>query len=336
MGARLVMPVTDPRVDKVIKALRLKPRDVSILWAIFTKLDRAKTGYVKLDDFYNAVEIKRSMFTDEIMDFFGVDFTRGEIVFNDFLILVTSYCCFEISDILRMCLYVFDSEKIGYITVNNFKTLMNMMHNIVEPDTVKGNVKASWMALQVPADERIDYHEMHRIFTLAPKIFEPVMEYQHRMMIAFMGLGWWTKKKRALVDYKEAEIMQAEAKVKRRLERKLSKKSRVIKRKMGVLKYYMCPWFRHLYDPDHVTEEERAEKARLAALAKRQAELDAKNPVTHEWKKYEKKMEKVKETHGDVDKFIEEKMNETQRARDDRSDNRADRKAARQKLNDLL
>jgi len=336
MGARLVMPETDPRVDKVVKSLHLKPRDISMFWAIFTKLDRAKTGYVKLDDFFTTVESKRTMFTDEIMDFFGVDFSRGEIHFNDFLILVVSFCCFEISDILRMCLYVFDSEKIGYITVSNFKTLMNMMHNVIEPDTVKGNVKASWMALEIPADDRIDYQEIHRIFMLAPKIFEPCMEFQHRMMIAFLGLGWWTKKKLALEDFKEGEIKKKLDKEKRRQTRKLNKKAKVIKRKMGLLKYYMCPWFRHLYDPDFMTEEEKAEKARLAALAKRQAELDAKNPVTHEWKKYEKKMEKIAETYGDAEKFIEEKMTESYRARDDRLDSRAERKAARQKLNSLL
>ena len=336
MGARLVMPETDPRVDKTVKSLHLKPRDISMLWAIFTKLDRAKTGYVKLDDFFGAVEAKRTMFTDEIMDFFGVEFSRGEIHFNDFLVFVASYCCFEISDILRMCLYVFDSEKIGYITAPQLKTLMNMMHNVVEPDVVKGNVKASWMALQIPADERIDYQEIHRIFLVAPKIFEPVMEFQHRMMIAFLGLGWWTKFKLELEDRKASELKKQADKEARRLNRKLKKKAKIIQRKMGLLKYYCCPWMRYLFDPDFMTDEERAEKERLAALAKRQAELDAKNPVTHEWKKYEKKLEKIAETHGDAEKYIEEKMAETQRARDDRLDNRAEKRAARQKLNSLL
>lgn len=328
----LVMPETDPRVDKTVKSLYLKPRDISMFWKVFTGLDKAKTGYVKLDDFYNAVEARRTMFTDEIMDFFGVDFSRGEIHFNDFLILVASFCCFEVSEILRMCLYVFDSEKIGYITVGDLKTLMNMMHNVVEPDIVKGNVKASWMALQLPADERIDYQEIHRIFLVAPKIFEPVFEFQHRMMIAILGLDWWKKKKLKLVDIKEAEIRKLHEKEARRVARRLKKKSKIIQRKMGLLKYYCCPWFRYLYDPDFMTDEERAEKARLAAIAKRQAELDAKNPVTHEWKKYEKKLEKV----GDAEKFIEEKMVESLRGREERMDKRADKKAERQKLNSLL
>ena len=326
------MPETDPRVDKTIKSLYLKPRDVSRFWKIFTALDKAKTGYVKLDDFYDAIEAKRTMFTDEIMDFFGVDFARGEIHFNDFLILVVSYCCFEISEILRMILYVFDNEKIGYILVADLKTLMNMMHNIVEPDIVKGNVRESWTALQLPADDRIDYQEIHRIFLLAPKLFEPVFELQHRMMISFMGVDWWNKKKLKLCDIKENEIKKKKDKEARRLARKLKKKSKIVMRKMGLLRYYCCPWNRYLYDPDFMTDEERAEKARLAALAKRQAELDAKNPVTHEWKKYEKKLEKI----GDAEKFIEEKMVESLRSREERSDARANKKAERLKLNSLL
>jgi hypothetical protein len=63
---------------------------------------------------------------------------------------------------------------------------------------------------------------------------------------------------------------------------------------MGVLKYFLCPCYRRYYDVDNIsdylTDEEKAERQKRIALARRQNDLKAKNPETAPWKKYEKKI----------------------------------------------
>lgn len=171
---------------------------------------------------------------------------------------------------------------------------MNVVHNIKTGGTVKGNVKASWMLLEFKADQ-LDFEEFSRIHNAFPRLFEPAFRLQQLMMIHTMGEMWWTLKKREVQDLKE-EADHRIAKVKARKEaKKREKKNRVIRRNMGVIKYYFCFCYRDFYDPAnshiaHLTAEEKLEREKQLKIMKRQAELKLKNPETADWVKYQKKI----------------------------------------------
>jgi len=63
-----------------------------------------------------------------------------------------------------------------------------------------------------------------------------------------MGERWWDKKKRQLQDMKNLKAkrkkekeMEEDAKFERLRQRK-------VRKKMGMIKYYVCPWNRKMYD----------------------------------------------------------------------------------------
>ena len=118
-----------------------------------------------------------------------------------------------------------------------------------------------------------------------------------------MGETWWNKKKRQLQDMKNL-------KAKRKREKELEEdakferlRQRKIRKKMGLIKYYACPWNRKVYDkmfPKRVKEvdhglsaEELAELRKKAREeAKRLEEMMIKNPSTQEWRNYLKSKER--------------------------------------------
>ncbi len=235
--------------------------------------------------------------------------------------MVTSYCFFEPTEILRckndyytcnvlsvdccccasaaVCFYTFDQDKTGFFSVDDLNSLVNVVHNIKGGATVRGNVKLSWMKLTFGGDQ-IDFNEFSRISNAFPRLFEPAFRLQQQMMNFYMGDAWWARKKRVNQDSKDdadAKIRKIEAKKEKRRQGKKNKK---IQRSMGLLKYYACPCLRRYYDParteyDELTDEQKLERDKQLAVARRQAELRIKNPETAQWIKYKKKIEDVGE-----------------------------------------
>ncbi len=106
---------------------------------------------------------------------------------------------------------------------------------------------------------------------------------------------------------------------------------------MGVLFFVCCPCMRVYYDPSRgdelLTEEERKEKERRLAEARRKAELRVKNPETAEWKNFQAKFDPEK--GGNEEAFVE-KIEKTEKARRERNCSRADRRAARAADEDFI
>jgi hypothetical protein len=89
-----------------------------------------------------------------------------------------------------------------------------------------------------------------------------------------------------------------------------------------------------MYDneKDELTVEERAERDRLIALARRQADLAAKNPITHPWKKFEAK---INPELGGQEDYVEKREEKVERTRENRQHDRKHRKKGRKHDDDL-
>lgn len=245
--------------------------------------------------------------------------------------------------------------------MDDLNNLMNVVHNIKTGGTVRGNVKASWQLLEFKGDQ-IDFEEFSKIHNAFPRLFEPAFRLQQLMIVHTTGELWWNTKKREVQDLKEeADLKIAKNKAKKEAKRK-EKKNRVIRRNMGLLKYYFCACYRDFYDPAsahiaHLTAEEKLEREKQIAIMKRQAELKLKNPETADWLKYQKKVaadleiieEQTEEkgpddkagSHGDsVEKqqntYLDQKIGITSRPREERAIMRAERKKERKRLEQRL
>lgn len=240
--------------------------------------------------------------------------------------MVTSFCFFEVHEILRFCFYCFDQDKTGFFSSDDLNSLVNAVHNIKTGETVKGNVKGSWMQLTL-SGEKLDFEEFAKISNAFPNLFMPAFRLQQRMMMNMYGEGWWERKKYANKEIKEIADAKMAKKKKSKEQKEAKKKAKKIQRSMGLVKYFLCPCLRKLYDGarteyDDLTEEEKWKRDKELALAKRAAELKIKNPETVQWVKYEKK------TKEDVE-FVPTKLITVERPREDRAETREERRKKR-------
>ncbi|RYG68414.1 hypothetical protein EON64_05215 [archaeon] len=265
---------------------------------------------------------------------------------------------------ILVCFYCFDQDKSGFFSIDDLNNLMNVVHNVKRGKTVHGTVKASWMHLTFKTDQ-VDFSEFVKIHTAFPRLFEPAFRLQQLMMMHTMGEMWWTLKKRAMQDHKEEVELKLRQQSEKKERKKLQKRNRKIQRNMGLLKYYLCPCFRALYDPtltayDKMSEAEKAEFDKQAAVLRRQAELKLKNPETAAWRKYEQKVGLVVEEGAEDSKhstpalslvplsegssaspakvpYLEEKIQSTQRPREERAFTREERRKQRkQQLQEII
>jgi hypothetical protein len=260
----------------------------------------------------------------------------GEINFSDFVKYVAGYCMLDELEICKVLFYVFDPDKQGFIYVDDLKALMNILHNVRHPNTVEGIVKEEWKKLTFGTDGRIEFMEFLKYHNISPWLMKPAFRLQQEMQEKFLGEAFWEHKKRYLHDKKLLADAMIRAKKEKKEAKKKNQKERKLKKKMGLLKFYMCPCYRKFYDTenaaDYMTEDEKLERAKRIALARRMADLKAKNPETAPWKKLEAKISP--ELGGDAH-VIEEKVEKIERKRGERIDDRAARKKARQE-NDVL
>ena len=134
--------------------------------------------------------------------------------------------------------------------------------------------------------------------------------------------------------------VRADLLLEKKRQKKLAKgryaEERKVKKKMGLLRYYLCPCLRVYYDPSRadelLTEDQKADRAAKLAALRRQQDLDAKNPQTAYARKF---LKKVDPEQGGSEEAVVEKHLKTERHREARSTNRAQRRSDRQNDDDL-
>ena len=73
MGTAMVLPEVDEKMNVAIKTFMFKPEEIVPFMKIFQKLDREKTGLVKLEDLFKFIEMQRNVYTDQLCELFGID-----------------------------------------------------------------------------------------------------------------------------------------------------------------------------------------------------------------------------------------------------------------------
>lgn len=327
----IVLP-DDPRLHKLSKTFYLSQSDINKFTKYFNKLDAERTGLVTFDRLFEFLDSRRSVYTDELMDLFGIEFIDPELDFNDFCIFICNYCFFEKNEIIRFCLFMFDSDQQGFIASEDVKTLMNTINHIVAPETVKGNVKKSWRLAEFNTDDKVAVDDLMVLSSKFPNIFAPAFMLQQTMMRKILGESWWTNKKWQLIDTKNKLKKIADAKKKRKEKRDKRKADAHIIKKMGSLKYFLCPCLRFLYDENYIDSWMSADmanqRAEAIALKRRQEALAAKNPTTHAWSKFERSINPEKGGNANA---VKEVYDNTETFREVRKTTRAERAEERKK-----
>lgn len=323
----MVIPEADEKLSKATKTFRLTQKEISDFFMLFIKFDKQKIGLVSLDDIFESCELRRNDFTDSICEALEITFdAEGQINFSDFLTLLLSYCMFEPPEILKLLFYTYDEDKEGFIDAVELKRAMNTLHEIEAPNTVEGSVKNAWRHLEFADDGKIDFKEFQHMSLQFPAILEPAFKVQNYMISGLLGQTWWDRKKRRVQDEKDEADRKWKKEQAKKAAKAKRKETRHIRKKMGLIRFYCCPCLRYMYDDtkDKLTEEERAERERLIALARRKAELEAKNPNTNAARKFEKKANSDKN-------LVAERIYKSEREREERVVARGERREGRKR-----
>lgn len=151
--------------------------------------------------------------------------------------------------------------------------------------------------LEFNEDGKVDFAEFGQFCTQYPALFYPAFRLQTSMVAAVLGEGFWEKKKAVLQSEKERfKAIKNKAKAKE-TSRLLAMQARKIRKKMGLLQYYCCPFKRGEWAkmfPVEVKEEKKeltpaelnALRAKAREMERKLAELQIKNPETPEWQMY--------------------------------------------------
>ncbi|KAJ1454002.1 hypothetical protein M885DRAFT_522473 [Pelagophyceae sp. CCMP2097] len=122
-------PMADDRVMRAMQTFRLSDAEVAPLWAAFQAYDKTRSGVISTTALFSDVlHEPRTLFTDGLFDL--VDSADSEVMdFGEFVAFVTTYCFFEIPEILSYCFYVFDREKNGFIMKDEMTLFVSALHN---------------------------------------------------------------------------------------------------------------------------------------------------------------------------------------------------------------
>lgn len=332
MGGKLVVPEPDERVKKQIVLARLTVKELSRFWKYFKKLDKDKSNLVYMSEICKRIEAPRNLFFDALTELLEIDGESGRLTFGEFLEIVITYCLFEPFQILKYAFFVFDVDKDGFFTPEELKMLMNVLHNVKMPDTVKGSQKKAWLNLEIAYDNRVEFREFEMYHKKFPQLFEPAFQLQIKLIRTFMGERWWKNKKLHLQEIKDKHKDHEERKKEKvELRRERVRSNRLIAR-MGFLYYYACPCLRSFYIPqvephkEKVEEDPKKKREEEIKAAHRQADADIKNQETAEWQKFEQKINPEKGGDGT---YVEQKLVKVQRARKERVESRKERKQQR-------
>ena len=123
-----VPPTADDRIVKAMQTFNLNQRDIAVFWQGFKKHDTARNGVIATTAFYaDILFVPRTLFCDGLFDLIeGAD--SEAIDFGEFVAAITTYCFFEIPEILQFCFYVFDRDKNGFITQEEMRLFVDAMH----------------------------------------------------------------------------------------------------------------------------------------------------------------------------------------------------------------
>jgi Ca2+-binding EF-hand superfamily protein len=184
MGAAMIIPEPDDRMEKLVDLFALTDIDLAIFYKCFSKLDLDKSGFVSISGIFECCEFQRNMFTDSFLELLDIDYIEGEINFTEFLDVIMTYCMFERNEILKFCLYMFDDDKAATITEVDLKQLFDVIHNIVDPgDHMRGNPRQSWNKLTFSDDGLINFQDLIEMNNTFPTLLAPIFMLQAKMMV---------------------------------------------------------------------------------------------------------------------------------------------------------
>jgi Ca2+-binding EF-hand superfamily protein len=140
-----------------------------VLWHMFKKHDKERRSIIAISDFYDKIVfVPRTIFCDGLFDLIEAADSES-IDFGEFVAAVTTYCFFEIPEVLKFCFFVFDRDKKGFITQEEMRLFVDAMHG----NEMSTNVEFALDNLKYRKDGKFDFEEFKGMHHLYPSVLFP-------------------------------------------------------------------------------------------------------------------------------------------------------------------
>jgi Ca2+-binding EF-hand superfamily protein len=252
------IPPLEDRCQQIVTEARLTAVEIRVLWETFQKYDRGGTGVITQDQFHTIVN------DEELLFFFGMclfDLIGARnykaLNFSDFTYALITLSLFGQEELLRFAFNCFDPERNGTIDLSDYNMMSRLLHarsSIVHGVTaLTHNVETvlARMDKWVQDDLRIDYDEFVETNRLYPWIMKPAEKFRRKIRNVTFGDDWWRDRITMLHWERQSrmELLLSSEKRKNRWESRRQKRAdlRKVRRRMGNIFFYMCPFMRPFF-----------------------------------------------------------------------------------------
>ena len=257
---------------------------------MFKKHDKERRSIIAISDFYDKIVfVPRTIFCDGLFDLIEAADSES-IDFGEFVAAVTTYCLFEIPEVLKFCFFVFDRDKKGFITQEEMRLFVDAMHG----NEMSTNVEFALDNLKYRKDGKFDFEEFKGMHHLYPSVLFPAFRsaaqrltsrrdalvmiirrrLQNAMMQAMGGEQFWESKKLELSMQKEDERKREANREAREKAEAYKYREDQVRRHMGSIKYYLMPKNRaKYYEVYPLPKKYRLMEEQERANAKREKQL---------------------------------------------------------------
>ena len=210
------------KLKSMVEFLAMEESDVLELMSIFKEMDEDDSGEVSLTEFFDYIDVDRSVFGDKMFQFLDED-NDGQLDFPEFVNAVGTYNMFGVTEWLQFAFGMFDKDGNGYIMEPELKELLVTIHG--DDPLHTGGVDRVMDVFDRNGDGKVEWAEFESVNRRYASMFMPIFLIQKNMQRCFLGTRYWNRKKqlfaRVREDMKNVRVRNAKLLKNRRLAEKM-------------------------------------------------------------------------------------------------------------------
>ena len=180
------------KLKSMVEFLAMEEQDVLSLMAIFKEMDEDDSGEVSLTEFFDYIDVDRSVFGDKMFQFLDED-NDGQLDFPEFVNAVGTYNMFGVTEWLQFAFGMFDKDGNGYIMEPELKELLVTIHG--DDPLHTGGVDRVMDVFDRNGDGKVEWAEFESVNKRYASMFMPIFNIQKSMQRSFLGARYWNRKK---------------------------------------------------------------------------------------------------------------------------------------------
>ena len=188
------------KLKAMVEFLAMSEADVMNLMASYKEMDEDDSGEVSLTEFFDYIDVDRSVFGDNMFKFLDED-NDGQLDFPELVNAVGTYCMFGVKEWLLFAFGMFDPHGNGYILEPELRELLVTIHGDNPLHT--GGVDRVMDVFDRNGDGKVEWDEFESVNRRYASMFMPIFTIQKQMQKNFLGQRFWNRKKHLFVEARE-------------------------------------------------------------------------------------------------------------------------------------